>query len=314
MLDEKIERKLESFSQLPTIPYVINEVLSALDNPGLNASHLAKLIERDQMLTARVLTVANSPFYGFTRRISTIDLAIVVLGFNSIREIVLSFLLQRFLAGVRQDIFNIKSYWNYSMFCGAASRVLARKLGYRLAGEAFVAGLMHDIGIIIIVQYMTEQFSKIRQIQEKFALSIFEAEQEVIQSDHCGIGAWFANKWNLPDQLCKALHYHHNTFTEVKNLDNDNKNSSDIEGIEQPLTLIVSLAEWFSMEMGFKSWALEIRQPILYMAEDIIEDMRDHEMLNPDSALDLLKQEIIDEYENVSVLSKMPVKPLFNSG
>ncbi len=312
MLDEKIERKLESFSQLPAIPYVINEVLAALDNPDLNASHLAKLIERDQMLTARVLTVANSPFYGFSRRISTIDLAIVVLGFNSIREIVISFLLQRFLAGVRKDVFDIKSYWNYSMFCGAASRVLARKLGYRLAGEAFVAGLMHDIGIIIIVQYMTESFRKIIAIQQKLGLSIIEAEQQIISSDHCGIGAWFANKWNLPDQLRKSLQFHHNSFVEVKELDGNNSDySDDIDGIDQPLTLIVSLSEWFAMEMGFKQWSLEITQPKLYMAEDIIEDMRDHEMLNPDSALELLKQELLDEYENVSVLSKMSVKPLF---
>jgi HD-like signal output (HDOD) protein len=312
MLDEKIERKLESLSHLPAIPYVINEVLSALDNPDLNANYLAKLIERDQMLTARVLTVANSPFYGFSRRIATIDLAIVVLGFNSIREIVLSFLLQRFLAGVRKDIFDVKSYWNYSMFCGAASRVLARKLGYRLAGEAFVAGLMHDIGIIIIVQFMTDKFIKIRQLQNKMGLSIFEAEQELLNSDHCGVGAWFADRWNLPEQLRKALQFHHNTFSEVKMLDESNEDyKSDVEGIEQPLTLIVSLAEWFSMDMGFKVWSLEVRQPTLYMAEDIVEDMRDHEMLNPESALELLKQEILEEFQNVSVLNKMTVKPLF---
>ena len=311
MLDDKIKKKLESISQLPAIPYVINEVLSALDNPELSANHLAKLIERDQMLTARVLTVANSPFYGFYRRISTIDLAIVVLGFNSIREIVLSFLLQRFLAGVRKDVFDIKSYWNYSMFCGAASRVLARKLGYRLAGEAFVAGLMHDIGIIIIVQYMTNEFKKIRKVQYDLGLSISEAEQAVLKSDHCGIGAWFANRWNLPTQLCKAINFHHNSFTEVKEIDGDNADySSDIEGVEQPLTLIVSLAEWFSLEMGMKDWSQEGEQPKLYMAEDIIEDIRDHDLLNPESAIEVLKQELIEEYENVSVLSKMPVKPL----
>lgn len=312
MLDDKIKKKLESFSQLPAIPYVINEVLFALDNPDLSANHLAKLIERDQMLTARVLTVANSPFYGFSRRISTIDLAIVVLGFNSIREIVLSFLLQRFLAGVRKDVFDIKSYWNYSMFCGAASRVLARKLGYRLAGEAFVAGLMHDIGIIIIVQYMTENFKKIRKVQYEMGLSLFEAEQAIMNSDHCGIGAWFAERWNLPDQLCKAIRFHHNSFSEVKEIDGENKDyASDIDGVDQPLTLIVSLAEWFSYEIGFKEWSKEEEQPKLYMADDIIEDIRDHELLNPESALEVLKQELLDEYENVSVLSKMPVKPLY---
>ena len=81
MLDPDIYNKLESLRELPTIPYVISEVLSALDSPSINAARLAALIERDQTLTLRVLRVANSPFYGFPRKISTIDLAIVVLGF-----------------------------------------------------------------------------------------------------------------------------------------------------------------------------------------------------------------------------------------
>jgi len=153
MLELTIQRKLESLRQLPTVPFVLSEVLNAVDNVNMSAAALASIIERDQSLAARVLAVANSPFYGFSRKISTIDLAIVVLGLNSIKEIVLSLVIKRFFTNIRRDLFDVNAFWQYSVFCGACSRLLARKLDYRIAGEAFVAGLTHDIGYIILIQY-----------------------------------------------------------------------------------------------------------------------------------------------------------------
>ena len=122
MLDKKIQKKLESSSQVPTIPHVITQVLNAVEDENLSALALASIIEQDQSLTMRVLTVANSPIYGFSRRISTIDLAIVVMGLKTIKEIVLSLAIQRFFARVRKDLFDTRDFWQYSVFCGAASR------------------------------------------------------------------------------------------------------------------------------------------------------------------------------------------------
>lgn len=321
MLEPTIRRKLESLRELPTIPFVISEVLSALDNKNLSASALASLIERDQTLTARVLRIANSPFYGMVRRISTIDLAVVVLGLNTIKEIVLSLIVQRLFSRVRQDVFDINSFWHYSVFCGAASRLLARNLGYRLAGEAFVAGLMHDIGILIEIEFFTEKFIKFRDFQKKKKLNFLEAELNVLKSTHCNIGSWLAEKWNLPDRLCDAIEYHHSSFAEVMETKKNKqaefsekisllKNTRD-DDIEQPLTAIVSMAEWFAIEMGFKRWASEIISSPLYLANEVLNEIKEHDLLNPESAIEVMKQDILEEYQKASALSELPKKPLY---
>ena len=319
MLDAKVRRKLESLTNIPTIPFVISQVLGAVDNENLSASALASLIEKDQSLTIKVLTVANSPFYGFSRRISTIDLAIVILGLNTIKEIVLSLAIQKFFTNVRKDIFDVKSFWQYSVFCGAASRVLARKLNYRLVGEAFVAGLMHDIGILVLIQYFSSNFNEIRKKQHNQAMTFVEAESAVLKCTHSDIGAWFANKWNLPENIAKAIQYHHLAFSQAKFIEDKLKNIKEKNGnpikkeeeteFDQPLTVIVALSEWFAKEMGYKIWALEDnRQSNLFLAEDLIADMQDHDLLNPESAIELIKQEITDEYNKATVLNEMLTK------
>ena len=313
MLEPKIRKKLESLTKLPTIPYVISEVLNAVDNTNLSAGALGKLVEKDQALTAKVLSVANSPFYGFSKRISTIDLAIVVIGLNSIKEIVLSLVIQKFFANVRKDVFNIKQFWHYSVFSGACSRLLARKLGYRLAGEAFVAGLMHDIGILFLVQFFTPEFKKIREVQKKEGLSLIDAEYKVIKSTHCDIGAWFAHKWNLPEQLYNSINNHHTSYLDFKmqedslNKELKNEEALSFADTEQPLTAIVAMTEWFAREMGFKEWAMEDEPSALFLAKEILGEIQNHDMLNPESALEVLKQEILEEYEKAAVFNEMPV-------
>jgi HD-like signal output (HDOD) protein len=329
MLNPTIRRKLESLNSLPTIPYIITQVLNIVDNTEISANQLASVIEKDQSLAAKVLAVANSPFYGFSRKIATIDLAVVVLGLNTIKEIVLSLAIQKFFANVRKDLFDVNAFWQYSVFCGAAARVLARKIGYRLVGEAFVAGLMHDIGILIIVQYFSQKFKEIKKIKELRGLSFVEAENAVIYSDHSDIGSWIVEKWQLPSKLAEAIRFHHKSFAEVKeiifkresddNTDNDSNPNSDRQSssdmpnkdIDQPLALLVAMSEWFANEMGFKAWAKEDKTSELYLANDIINDIKEHDLLSPESAFELLKKEITTEFEKASVLNTMIAKPIY---
>ncbi|MDD3124935.1 MAG: HDOD domain-containing protein [Candidatus Kapabacteria bacterium] len=308
MLDIKLRRRLETMTRIPTIPYVISQVLAAVDNENLSASALAKMIERDQTLTMRVLTVANSPFYGFSRRISTIDLAIVILGLNTIKEIVMSLAIQKFFTNVGKTLFDVKGFWKYSVLCGAAGRVLARKMEYKLAGEAFVAGLVHDIGILILIQYFASDFAEIRKKQRNNGMTFVEAENAVLHCTHADIGAWLARKWKLPENIEQAVLFHHLDYVEAKlihtRMQRKKKNSD--EDFDQPLTIIVALSEWFAAQMGFKSWACEdLRQSNLFLADDLIEEMSDHDLLSPDSVIEVIKQEIQDEYLKASTLNEM---------
>ncbi len=325
MLNPKILKKLESLTQVPTIPYVITQVLNAVDDDKLSASNLATIIEKDQSLTARVLTVANSSFYGFSRRISTIDLAIVILGLNTIKEIVLSLAIQRFFAKVRKDLFDIKDFWQYSIFCGSTSRVIARRFNYKLAAEAFVAGLIHDIGILIIIQYFPKEFEKIRDLQMSEPISFIDAETSILGCTHSEIGAWFVKKWKLPEKIENAVLLHHLNYADARELlekvnierdkeeltfknirisYGDTENINLDKNIDEPLTVIVALAEWFAQYMGFKNWSMEMENKShLFMAEQIITELMDDDMLSPEGIMQVIRQEIIDEYNKANVLN-----------
>jgi len=299
MLDTRIKQKLESLRDLPTVPTVLYEVLQAVDNLDLSAKSLATIIEKDQALTARVLRVANSPFYGFARRISTIDLAVIILGLNTIKEIVLSLVLKRFFAKVDSKLFNIENFWNYSIFCGAASKYLAKKLDYRLSGEAFVAGLMHDIGILIIIHYFKNEFKKIRSLQKQEKLTLIEAEKRVLNTVHSEIGAWLAEKWQLPEKLVDAISNHHYSYNDYLKTIDEKQNIYKIDDydIYEPLTVIVAMAEWFAHNLGFKEWASEENDITLFFEKEHLDLITSNDILNSESNLEQIKTDLLNEYD-----------------
>ncbi len=304
MLNRLLLVKLESIKQLPMLPSTAAEALHLIDNPRTSAGALGKIIERDQALVARVLKIANSPFYGFPREISTIDLAIVVLGFDAIKETILSLVIQGVFAHTRSTQLNIQEFWKYSIFCGAAARYLARRLGYRLAGEAFVAGLMHDIGVLIIAQSFPRELDSIRTEQRVRNFTLTEAEHHVLAATHCEIGAWLAERWNLPRQLINAIAYHHITPLNAPELHTPDTAGTDKAGdmAEHPLTYIVALTEWFADHLGFKQWAQEKRYSELNIPQSIMEKIGAHDVLDPGSAIEALKPALLEEYEKASVL------------
>jgi HD-like signal output (HDOD) protein len=311
MFNKTIQNKLDSIRNLPTMPIIISEVLSAIDNPKSSAASLSKLIEKDQALTARVLRIANSPFYGYTRKISTIDLAIVIMGFNTLKEIVLSIVIQRFFSKVNTNVFNIKEFWQYGLFCGSTARLLSRKLGYKLAGEAFVAGLMHDIGILIIAEYFTGKFKEIKSYMHTHHVSLIDAEEAILETTHPEIGAWIADKWNLPEKMVNSIRYHHTNYTYFNR---NNKNSSAviddsdiINEIEQPLTAMVSISEWFAQILGFKNWIVESVEPEFYLSKEVFGDFAINDIMDSESAIYALKTELIDEYTKANIFNELQV-------
>jgi HD-like signal output (HDOD) protein len=305
MLNEKAKLKLERIRELPTIPHIMSEVLNAIEDPDINAPRLAKIIEKDQALAAKILKAANSPLYGFVKKISTIDLAVVVMGLTTIKEIVLSLVVQKFFKKIDQKIFNVKRFWEYSLFCATTSRLMARKLGYKLAGEAFVAGLMHDIGILVLVEYFTGDYKKIFNTSYNAKISEIEAENKILGFTHSEIGYWLANKWNLPDKLSNAILNHHIHYTKFKDQKELAKELVDFKEIDQPLTAIVSLSEWFAFIMGKMEWLPVYEDFELYLSKEVFEDISEDDIFEPDSAFEILKKEIEDEYEKASIFNEL---------
>ena len=211
-----LKDKIQSIIQIPTLPAIAIEVINMVENPKTSASALGQVISKDQVLTAKVLKIANSPFYGFSRKIATIDFAIIVLGFDTLKEVVMSVSLISTLSKKRTRNFNIQQFWNHSLACGIVARALARNYGYRIIGEVFVAGLLHDIGILLLNQYFFPAFKEIIDLQKEKGLSLEEAEKIVLDASHADVGVWLAERWNFPSQLIESIAFHHHPNKAVK--------------------------------------------------------------------------------------------------
>ena len=219
MSPEYIKEKVQSIIQLPALPTIAVEVVDMVDNPKTSASMLGKLISADQALTAKVLKIANSPFYGFPKRISTIDFAIIVLGYDALKEIVISISLVSSLQKKTDQLFDAKGFWDHAIASGVLARRLARDLGYRVSGEVFVGGLLHDMGISVLHRYFKNEYKRIVEIGRETDLTFLEAEESVLGVTHADVGGWLAERWNLPDHLVEAISLHHVPGKAKRNLD-----------------------------------------------------------------------------------------------
>ena len=213
---QEIEKKkqnyfgyLQCIRNLPSVPLIVFEVARLLDNPMTSASELGKIISNDQGLVAKVLTIANSPLYGIPRRVSTIEFAIVILGFDHIKNIVTALSMFESFKSKNEANWNKKSYWLHSIFTATAAKRISDELGYPRSGEAFTAALLHDLGIAVIQRYFNDEFLKICSLSDEQEFRHLSAEKSIMGITHQEIGQFLTDKWNLPPILGEAILYHH---------------------------------------------------------------------------------------------------------
>ncbi len=202
-------RLLSSIRNLPSVPSIVFEVSRLLNNSNTSATDLGKVISKDQGLVAKILTVANSPLYGLPRRVSTIDFAIVILGFDHIKNIVMALSMIESFRNSKETNWDSIAYLNHSLFTASATKRIADVLGFHKTGEAFIAGLLHDIGIIIIQRYFNKEFNIICEMVESQQMLYLKAEEQVLGLTHQEIGQYIVSKWNFPEVLGDSIAHHH---------------------------------------------------------------------------------------------------------
>jgi len=207
----KIDILTSKIKSLPTLPVVINKIIKLVENPKTSASEIASVISHDPGLAAKILSVVNSAYYGFPRKISTISHAIMILGFNDIKNIALSISVFDVFKGKQREGLNIEEFWKHSIGVGVCSRQLGKRVKYPEAEEAFIAGLLHDIGKIAFQKYMTDEYARIVKLAQENDLWITDCEKKVLDGlDHTVVGEIIAEKWKLPTKLTKVIASHHN--------------------------------------------------------------------------------------------------------
>jgi putative nucleotidyltransferase with HDIG domain len=181
-----------------------------VNNPKSSAKDLARVITDDQVLTARLLKLVNSSFYGFPQRISTVTAAIVLLGFDAIRNLLLTTSVFDLFAGKPKDgQLNREQFWDHSLGCAVGAKVIGNTLRHDKVEELFVSGLLHDIGKIVEMMFLPKDFARVAELVEKENLLIVDAETKVLGFSHAEIGQLLAERWNLPPKLVSVIACHH---------------------------------------------------------------------------------------------------------
>jgi putative nucleotidyltransferase with HDIG domain len=221
MPDDKLEKTKErilNIGNLPTLPKVATEVMSMAADPEVSIKEIASVISKDPSLSAKILKVANSAFYGLTQRIASIQLALVVLGLNKIKNLVVGVsVFKTFPIKPGIPAFDREKFWEHSAGCGQIAKILAGLLGCGMEGEEFVAGLLHDIGKIILDQFFHDEFVRVTVLTSQENIPMIEAEEEVLGTTHAEIGSWLAEEWKLPLILVEAITHHHEPEKAVLN-------------------------------------------------------------------------------------------------
>lgn len=207
-MDEKrneLKKIIMDTKTLPTLPGVINKLNSLSESEKSSVQEMAKIVSSDQVLSARILRLANSPSYGFYR-VSTISNAMILLGVNVVKSLALS-----------SSIFEIMEknsigLWEHSLGVGVAANLIARKLALPECEEIATAALLHDIGKVIISLKCSEAEAAIRKTIREQDIYTREAERQVLDTDHAEIGAWLAKSWFLPDKLSEPIACHHDVI------------------------------------------------------------------------------------------------------
>ncbi|MGL1901756.1 MAG: HDOD domain-containing protein [Fibrobacterales bacterium] len=205
-----IESMIGDLDTIPTLSNVVARINKEMQNPRTTADQIGKIISNDQSLTISIMKLVNSAFYGFPKKINTISHAVAILGFNTIKNLIMTTsLLTSFKSSINSPYFDQKQFWAHSLGVGTFAKVIGDTISFNKREELFLAGVIHDIGKIILLTAFTHEFEKAVIIAEQKEVLLIEAEEKVFGFNHCEVGYWIAEKWQLPNYLSHVILNHH---------------------------------------------------------------------------------------------------------
>jgi len=204
-----IDATFDRIERLPTLPDISFRINELVNDPKASMRQMEAIIENDPLLSSTVLKVVNSSFYGMAKEISSLRLALVILGTREIKNLVLSLTVFRLFAETKfQQYFDHKQFWFHSAVTGQIAKSLSKKLQIQFEGADFVGGLIHDIGKIILLQNAAEEYLPLLKETAIAGTPVWRREMERFGFHHGHVGGWLALHWRLPRRLVAAMIYH----------------------------------------------------------------------------------------------------------
>lgn len=239
-IDNKVKTVVSNIRNLPTPPIVFHQIEKVINDPGVSAVKVASILAEDPAMSAKVLRLTNSAFYGLAREIESVKQAVVIVGFEAIKNLVLSASVLDMFKGKNIDEAYQEVYWRHSLSTAVACRLLASRLRARGIVDpdtAFSAGLLHDVGKMVICCYLPEEYDRFKQERASDqSAADFEIEQRILGYNHCQIGGFLATQWKIPHKLIEAITYHHHP--------------GDYEG-DDPICYMVNLADYLAKKVFY---------------------------------------------------------------
>jgi putative nucleotidyltransferase with HDIG domain len=204
----RLRAQILNSKDLPTIPVLLARILAVVDGERSSARELVDVMQRDQALTGRVLRLANSGFFGFSRQVATLARAVMILGFSTVRSLAVGVKIWETLRG--RDGLALTELWQHSALVGAAARLIARRVRAADPEEIFTAGLLHDMGRVVLnLRFPAESAA----VASAAGPDLLERERAAFGIDHTQAGAWLAEAWSLPRSIVEAAGRHHDPIT-----------------------------------------------------------------------------------------------------
>lgn len=279
MKTQRINDAIKRVGELPALPAVLGQALEAASDPEASALDLGRFIAADQSLAAAVLKLVNSAYYGFYREITSVPRAIVLLGFQEVRKLVLATTAFQTLSGGDSG-FDRVQLWRHSLATAITAERCAKTLDIGVAADCFTTGLLHDVGKVVFELLYTEPYQRAAARARVSGRFVREAELEVFEMDHAEIGARLAEHWNMPPTVVETIRFHHEPASSTE---------------AAALTCVTALADFITYRAGLgeTSNGREPEYPAavvrrLSVNEDQVDDLISHLARTRDTVNELL--------------------------
>lgn len=232
---------IDKIGDLPSLPTVAARINMEIEDEALTAKTLGVILSEDPSLVSRVLRLANSAFYGMPRQIASIERAVMILGFDTVKNIALSVSVFSFFKQGKSTTIDVNGLWNHSLGTAVCARVLMSRINGKLAEQAFLLGIVHDIGKTVLISQSLREMEEVRELVCEGKTPLGEAEAKVFGFTHQVIGALLLKEWKFPESIVTGVKVHHTLPPELKNCEPETAQ----------LAYAVSVANQFAKVLAF---------------------------------------------------------------